>query len=303
VGADARSTARPGTSWADVPGGRFRMGTDDGIGHPEDGEGPAREVEVGALQVARHAVTNAQWAAFTTATGHVTRAEHDGWSFVVGTLLAPGARTSVLRGRVPGAPWWLPVAGACWRAPRGPGSCFTEVLDHPVVHVSWQDAQAYCAWSGTRLPSEAEWERAARGGLEGARYPWGDVLEPDGSPRCNIWQGDFPRRDADDPAWVGTVPADAFEPNGFGLHGVVGNVWEMCADEWDPAAPAPGGTRRVLKGGSYLCHDSYCNRYRVAARTHTTDDACSANTGFRVVRPTPAGGPGVRAHGATSSAT
>ncbi|MFD4248019.1 formylglycine-generating enzyme family protein [Streptomyces sp. NPDC058525] len=170
--------------------------------------------------------------------------------------------------------WWRAVPGSSWRRPEGAGSSVTARQDHPVVHVSWNDAQAYCAWSGTRLPTEAEWEYAARGGLEQRRYPWGDDLTPGGRHMCNIWQGDFPTLNTADDGYEGTAPADSFHPNGFGLHNVVGNVWEWCADWFGP------GTSRVMRGGSYLCHDSYCNRYRVAARSSNTPDSSTGNIGF-----------------------
>ncbi|GAB4066166.1 formylglycine-generating enzyme family protein [Angustibacter speluncae] len=260
-----------------VPGGTFRMGSQDADAVPGDAEGPVRDAHVDALLVGRGTVTTALWSVFADATGYVTDAERYGWSFVVRALLADDARDAVLDAHVPGAPWWVAVRDASWRAPSGPGSGTGGREDHPVVHVSWDDAQAFCAWSGTRLPTEAEWEHAARGGLVGARFPWGDEepLGP-GGPRCNVWEGAFPEPSPHD---TGTVPVDAFSPNGFGLRNLVGNVWEHCQDPW-----LPGAAERVLRGGSYLCHVSYCNRYRVAARSRTTTDSSTANTGFRVVR-------------------
>jgi formylglycine-generating enzyme required for sulfatase activity len=162
------------------------------------------------------------------------------------------------------------------------------------VHVSWNDAQAYCSWKGKRLPTEAEWERAARGGREGLRFPWGDDAVPDGRHRCNVWQGTFPTENTVEDGWLGTAPVDAFPPNDYGLYNVVGNVWEWCEDwfdaTWHVAAPRddpkgpPSGTSRVMRGGSYLCHPSYCYRFRVAARSSNTPDSSTGNLGFRCAR-------------------
>jgi formylglycine-generating enzyme required for sulfatase activity len=168
------------------------------------------------------------------------------------------------------------VHGAEWAHPEGPQSSARDRLDHPVVHVSHADALAYCEWAGLRLPTEAEWEFAARGGLVQARYPWGNELTPGGEHRANIWQGTFPAHNTLEDGYLGTAPVDAFAPNGYGLHNTSGNVWERCADPFDPR---PG--TYAMRGGSYLCHDSYCNRYRVAARTGDTPDSSSGNAGFR----------------------
>jgi formylglycine-generating enzyme required for sulfatase activity len=276
-----------------LPGGTFTMGGDDRDGFPADGEGPARLVELSAFRIAPAAVTNREFGDFVRATQYITDAERAGASFVF-YLQVPEAIRRAIR-RVPtGLPWWLPVEAACWQRPEGPGSHIHERLDHPVVHVSWRDAQAYCAWAGTRLPTEAQWEYAARGGLQGRKYPWGDELEPEGRTRCNIWRGDFPGRP--EPGWnPGTVHAASFEPNGYGLYNMAGNVWEWCADWFtasyhadtatiDPLHDHPTG-RRSMRGGSFLCHASYCNRYRVAARNSNTPDSTSSNCGFRVAAP------------------
>lgn len=271
-----------------LPGGPFWMGSDDPDGVAADGEGPVREVEVGAFSVAPAAVSNAEFASFVKATGYVTEAERFGFSYVFDGFLPPDLRAA--SPAVEGTPWWRAVAGANWRAPRGPGSRFLDVQQHPVVHVSWHDALAYCAWSGTRLLTEAEWEYAARGGLVRRRYPWGDEPAPGGRRMLTIWQGDFPRSSPG--SRNGTTPARSHRPNGFGLFNTVGNVWEWCADWFSPdfhaagprTSPAgpPSGTARVMRGGSHLCHVSYCNRYRVGARSSNTPDSSTGNIGFRV---------------------
>lgn len=288
----ARATATG--SMAAIPGGTFRMGDGTGTGFTADGEGPVREVTVDPFLIGATAVTNAEFAAFVQATGFVTEAERFDWSFVFDAFVMGEAREHLLPGSVPGTPWWRGVHGATWMAPTGPGSSVEGIEDHPVVHVSWNDAQAYARWAGLRLPTEAEWEYAARGGLDQAIFPWGDELEPGGEHRCNIWQGEFPTRDLGSDGYVGTAPADAFEPNGHGLYNTAGNVWEWCADLWstdwhveerdatrtNPAGP-PTGAAHVIRGGSYLCHWSYCTRYRVAARTANTADSTTGHMGFR----------------------
>jgi sulfatase modifying factor 1 len=282
-----------------LPGGEFLMGTEDAAGFPADGEGPIRRVRLKPFAIDRTAVTNARFAAFVQATGYRSEAERIGWSFVFHHFLTARARGKVM-GSVAETPWWLAVKGAYWAKPEGPDSSLRGRRDHPVVHVSWNDAAAYAAWAGKRLPTEAEWEFAARGGLEQRLFPWGDELEPDGEHRCNVWQGRFPSLNTAADGYAGTCPADAFPANGFGLHNVSGNVWEWCADWFsptyhrrhpdgtagsdgcwiDPAGP-PAGDNRVLRGGSYLCHRSYCNRYRVAARSKNTADSGTGNMGFR----------------------
>lgn len=272
-----------------VPGGEFAMGDHDGDGYPGDGEGPVHQVRLPAFRIDATAVTNAEFAAFVDDTGHLSDAEDLGVGAVFHLAVAP--RSPHVTHALEGTPWWLAVRGADWRHPEGPDSSVADRADHPVVHVSWRDAAAYAAWAGKRLPTEAEWEHAARGGLDGARYPWGDERTPDGTWRCNIWQGDFPRANSLDDGWLTTAPVASYEPNGFGLHQAVGNVWEWCADWFDPTyyrrsprdspqGPASGDLR-VMRGGSYLCHDSYCRRYRVAARSGNTPDSASANLGFR----------------------
>jgi formylglycine-generating enzyme required for sulfatase activity len=274
-----------------LPGGTFLMGTEDREGFPSDGEGPVREITVSPFWIDATAVTNERFAAFIDATGYVTEAERYGWSFVFAGLLPDDFPDT--RG-VAAAPWWREVHGASWRAPEGPQSNIDARGQHPVVHVSWNDAQAYCAWAGVRLPTEAEWEYAARGGLERKRFPWGDDLTPDGAHMCNIWQGTFPSKNTLEDRFYGTAPVRSFPANEFGLYETSGNAWEWCADWFSPSfhvdglrqnpAGPPAGAEKVIRGGSYLCHASYCNRYRVAARSSNTPDSTTGHMGFRCAR-------------------
>ncbi len=277
-----------------IPGGEFLMGTDGTYGFPADGEGPAHPVELAPFHLDATCVTNEQFNAFVNATGYKTEAERMGWSFVFfGHLSAAQAAKSV-RARVTGSEWWCRVEGASWRHPEGPGSNIKQRWDHPVVQISWHDTQAYAAWSGKRLPTEAEWECAARGGRVRQRFPWGDELEPGGKHRMNVWQGVFPTRNTEADGFYGTAPARTFKANGYGLYQMTGNVWEWCWDWFEPgyylrtpAANPTGpaaGERRVMRGGSYLCHASYCNRYRTDARSSNTPDSATTNLGFRCAR-------------------
>ncbi|SDQ81611.1 formylglycine-generating enzyme family protein [Arthrobacter crystallopoietes] len=273
-----------------LPAGSFRMGDHFGEGYPADGETPVHDVALDAFRIDATAVTNAEFAAFVQATGYRTESERFGTSAVF--HLQVQARPEDVLGDVAGAQWWLNVRGADWAHPTGPLSSWEDLPDHPVVQVSWNDAQAYCKWAGRRLPTEAEWEYGARGGLEGKRYAWGDELVgPAEEHFCNIWQGEFPRVNSLEDGYLGTAPVQSFPPNGFGLYEVSGNVWEWCSDWFLPKyyrnAPAANpqgptiGRGRVMRGGSFLCHDSYCNRYRVAARSSNSPDSASSNCGFR----------------------
>jgi formylglycine-generating enzyme required for sulfatase activity len=281
-----------------LAGGTFRMGTDSPEAWVDDGEGPVREVRVPPFYIDVCAVSNATFEKFVNATGYLTESEKFGWSFVFHTHLPRKYREKLRQNMaVVGLEWWLAVPGACWRRPEGERSDLKGRMNHPVVHVSWNDAIAYCQWAGKRLPTEAQWEFAARGGLDQAIYPWGNELTPRGKHLCNIWQGKFPHEDSGEDGFKGTCPIDAFPANGHGLHNVAGNVWEWTSDwfspRWhveegatqrdNPLGPE-SGSHKLQRGGSYLCHKSYCNRYRVAARTGNTPDSATTNSGFRCVR-------------------
>ena len=275
--------------------GSFLMGTEDDDSWMEDGEGPVREVSLIDFYLDSKAVTNAQFAEFSEETGYLTEAECFGWSYVFATML-PRSKQRKLKSShtVMGLQWWYAVNGCTWRKPEGSGSNLKRRMDHPVIHVSWNDAIAFCHWAGKRLPTEAEWEYAARGGLVSKRYPWGDELTPRGKHRCNIWQGSFPGENTGRDGFKGTAPVDAYTANGYGLFNMSGNVWEWCSDWFSPYWHLRGtkknrggpdlGDGKVMKGGSYLCHLSYCNRYRVAARTSHTPDSSTGNCGFRCAR-------------------
>lgn len=289
-----------------IDGGTFRMGSEQ---HYRE-EGPVREVTVGPFQIGRTEVTNAEFAAFVDETGYVTTAErsvdpaeHPNWPEL---LLQPGSMVFAQ----PAEPvsledanaWWRYVAGADWRHPSGPDSSIDGLDNHPVVQVSPEDTAAYAAWAGGRLPTEAEWEFAARGGLDGAEYTWGEAYNPVEGWKANTWQGAFPSEDVADDGHHGTAPVGSFAPNGYGLHDMAGNVWERVADWWVPGHPSveevdPDGPPEVLaarfanpevgpmqvvKGGSWLCAPSYCLRYRPAARQPAEMGLGSNHIGFRI---------------------
>ena len=277
-----------------LDGGRFLMGTDSIEGFPADGEGPVREVTLHGFYLDTAPVTNEQFAEFVRKTGYQTESDRFGWSFVFHKHITPEEFPRLVKDRVRGVDWWCKVDGANWERPEGPGSHIASRPHHPVVHVSWNDALAYCEWAGKRFPTEAEWEYAARGGLEQKSFPWGDELTPEGRHLCNIWQGEFPNHDTADDGYSAPAPVDAFPPNGYGFQTITGNAWEWCGDWFHPSfhvaatrtnpVGPPNGTHKVMKGGSYLCHASYCNRYRVAARTSNTPDSATTNIGFRCAR-------------------
>ncbi|NXY47602.1 SUMF1 enzyme, partial [Ceuthmochares aereus] len=273
-----------------IPGGVFTMGTDE----PEiqqDGEWPARRVHVDSFYMDQYEVSNEEFERFVNSTGYVTEAEKFGDSFVFEGMLSEEVKADIHQA-VAAAPWWLPVKGANWKHPEGPDSNISDRKDHPVLHVSWNDAVAFCMWAGKRLPTEAEWEFSCRGGLENRYllFPWGNKLQPKGQHYANIWQGVFPTNNTAEDGYKGTAPVTAFPPNGYGLYNIVGNAWEWTSDWWavhhttdevrNPKGPS-SGTDRVKKGGSYMCHKSYCYRYRCAARSQNTPDSSASNLGFR----------------------
>lgn len=288
---DAGAALRIAEDAVSIPGGKALVGTKH-PGIPDDGEDPVRDVRLKPFRIGATAVTNAQFKAFVDATGFVTEAERFGWSFVFWAQVpdAVGPTQSVAE-----VQWWRRVDGANWRDINGPGTSQEAWHpDHPVVQVSWNDAQAYAKWVGGRLPSEAEWEHAARAGQGDVPFPWGDA-EPDDTDfqPCNIWQGRFPQVNTVRDGYATTAPARSFEPNGYGLYNMVGNVWEWTGDMYRIKSlkrhvrQRLAGMKgyRLSKGGSYLCHRSYCYRYRIAARSGTSPDSATTHHGFRVVWP------------------
>ncbi|MBC7521541.1 MAG: formylglycine-generating enzyme family protein [Sandarakinorhabdus sp.] len=293
-----------------IPSGRFRMGSDDGYAE----EAPAHLVEVGDFRIDRFAVTNARFAEFVAATGHVTVAEivpraEDYPGALPEMLFAGSLIFTKTRGPVDTkdwSQWWSLKRGADWRHPCGPASSIEGLDEHPVVHVAYADALAYATWAGKDLATEAEFEYAARGGLDGATYAWGEVFRPGGKHMANTWQGKFPHQNSKEDGWEATAPVGSFPPNGHGLHDMIGNVWEWTHDWFqpgfagdeakaccvpknprgpaagtlDPSAPIP---QKVLKGGSFLCAPSYCKRYRPAARHAESIDTSTCHIGFRCV--------------------
>ena len=326
LNADSSHARPPGMVW--IPAGTFTMGWDGPEGRPD--ERPAHQVHLDGFWIDATEVTNAQFAEFVEATGYRTTAERPiDWNQLRAQLppgtpkpsedqLQPGsmvftppadeARTNLREHTT----WWRWVPGAHWRQPEGPGSTIEDRQDHPVVHVSWDDAVAFAQWAGKQLPSEAQWERAARSGQDGQRYAWGEALTPRGVHHANIWQGIFPTSDICADGHASTAPVGSYPPNAAGLYDMSGNIWEWTRDQFrtdtyqrrmqatqgeccinptgplntaDPRMPHAQVTR-VQKGGSFLCHPSYCSSYRPSAKMSSTPDSSMNHLGFRCVSTT-----------------
>jgi sulfatase modifying factor 1 len=268
-----------------IEGGDFLMGSDDG--YPE--EAPARAASTAGFWIDPHPVTNRDFNRFVRETGHVTLAERpaDAQQYPDANLdlLVPSSSVFVKPKRPvrldDAYQWWAYVAGADWRHPQGPETSAKKLSKHPVVHIAYEDAVAYAEWAGKELPTEVEWEFAARGGLDGARYPWGDEETPGGHYMANTWQGDFPMQNQRLDGWEWTSPVGTYPPNGYGLYDMTGNVWEWTVDGFGPQdVPIP---RKVTKGGSFLCAPNYCHRYRPAARMAQPVDTSTCHLGLRCV--------------------
>ena len=282
------STGEDGSRIVKIPGGTALLGT----ASPQfllDGEGPLKRKKIKPFRMDSATVTNARFKVFVDATSYKTEAEQIGDSFVFAGSLSRNAAPSQ---SVVAAPWWRIISGTSWKAIHGPGSEMAWRPGHPVVHISWNDAMAFAKWAKGRLPTESEWEHAARGGLGDVLFPWGghEPNDTDSFP-CNIWQGQFPETDLGRDGYAGTAPSLSFEPNGYGLYNMVGNVWEWTSQSFKvkslkkSVAAAHAGKEgfKLTKGGSFLCHVSYCYRYRIAARSGISPDSSAAHQGFRVV--------------------
>jgi formylglycine-generating enzyme required for sulfatase activity len=273
-----------------LPGGSFVMG-DKGLYREE---GPPRRIAVRPFWIDTHEVTNAQFRTFVKATGYVTQAERRpdpaDYPDIAPEKLVPGGAVFVARPDAGADPreWWRFVAGADWRHPTGPGSSIEGKDHYPVVQISWADARAYSDWAGRALPDEAQWEYAARGGTGGTTFAWGDQPTVDGKPQANNWQGVFPEYDSGEDGHAGLAPVGCYPANPFGLHDMIGNVWEWTSSAWTPDHSVAAGQRAplmVIKGGSYLCADNYCLRYRPPARQPGDAGMGSSHIGFRTIRP------------------
>jgi formylglycine-generating enzyme required for sulfatase activity len=282
-----------------VDGGYFEMGYEGDDSFKEDGEGPKRKVKVDSFFLDQTAVTNAEFLKFVDDTNYITDSEKFGWAYVfIGQLKKSTVRKLNKSSTVQGLEWWIGIDGANWKKPEGPGSNIKNRMNHPVVSVSWFDAIAYAKWANKRLPTEAEWEYATRWNNNNSmNFPWGEELVPNGKHRCNVWQGNFPHENNAEDGYLWTAPAKSFKRYDNKFYNLIGNVWEWCDDwfsnDWhiedseltrsNPMGPQ-NGHRKVIKGGSFLCHESYCNRYRIGARTSNTPDSSTTNLGFRCAK-------------------
>lgn len=279
-----------------IPGGTYYIGTDSKEGFEYDFELPRTKVTIAPFMMDATAITNANFMDFVNATGYITDAERAGWSYVFHYFVQDKLSRIM---SVNKTPWWLAITNAYWYQPEGPRSSIVDRMHHPVVHVSRNDAVAYCQWSGKRLPTEAEWEIAAQGGTNLERFYWGEQLVQDGQYFCNTWQGQFPNDNTLADGYAGTSPVKAYPPNPYGLYDMIGNVWEWCVNPGRIALQTfcfvngqdfwrehqlYDDERYAIKGGSFLCHDSYCNRYRMCGRNSNTAMSGSQNMGFRCVK-------------------
>ena len=281
----------------EIPSGNYLIGTNQIDGFFKDKEGPQVKINLSSFKIGATTVTNAEFQEFAEATGYITESEKFGWSYVFHYFLAPEEK--IMAKEVPGLNWWYAVEGANWRQPEGKNSHILNRMNHPVVHVSRNDALAFCRWKEVRLPTEAEWEVAAKGGTNFERYPWGEEFLIENKHQCNIWQGEFPLTNTLEDGFEGTAPVKTYPSNDYGIYQMIGNVWEWCLNPQgiDLTAFKESSSREfqkkyahysnetfAIRGGSFLCHESYCKRYRIAARNGNTGDSASNNMGFRVVK-------------------
>lgn len=280
-----------------IKGGTYIIGTTSDEGHLLDNEKPQVHVTINDFMIDATTVTNRSFACFIEETGYITDSEKYGWSSVFYGLLDDNVREK--NEKTQNIPWWYAVKGATWKNPEGPTSNIKERMDHPVVHVSYNDAVEYCNWSGKRLPTEAEWEIAAKGGTDHDLYPWGDEKVPNGIHHSNVFQGDFPNNNLKEDGYLGTAPVKEYYPNGYGLFQMIGNVWEWCSNParidlkvfqekssysfWNEKK-LNSDKEYAIKGGSFLCHPSFCNRDRISSRNGNTTSSASCNMGFRCVK-------------------
>lgn len=284
-----------------IPAGNYTIGNDKAIGFSTDNEMPLTEVEIREFYIDETQVSNQEFKEFVDATGYVTEAEEFKWSYVFYGLYPENSDKKHI---IQNLSWWLAVEGANWKQPEGPDSTIEDRMDHPVIQVSRRDALAYAKWAGKRLPTEIEWEIAAKGGTDNTIYPWGDDGEDIKYEHANTWQGDFPNENSVEDGFYGTAPVKTFEPNGFGLYQMIGNVWEWCLNRPDNTIEEQLDPKSLMekldedeknlegsdeflyatRGGSFLCHKSYCRRDRIASRNKNTGNSATSNQGFRCVK-------------------